>query len=487
MRGLRRPLKTFRLDRWHQLKGIEAKADPYAGLRDQVSASLIRALTEMCDGAVIVDQDARVTWIQDKYRALLGIDPDCRVVGQPVEDVIPNSQLRSVVETGRPILLDIMDFGSQHFVVTRIPLADEKGKITGAVGFVLYDRPDRLQPLIAKFEILTTELERTRRELVEARRPRYSFSQFIGTSEESQQVKWAAHRASQHEASVLVLGETGTGKELLSQSIHGASRRAAHPFVAINIAAIPETLVEAEFFGVSPGAFTGADRKPRKGKFELAHKGTLFLDEIGDCPLEVQAKLLRVLQEQEIEPLGSNRLVPVDVRIIAATSVDLVTRIQEGRFRSDLYFRLNVLPIAIPPLRDRPTDIASIAEVLLEDIAQRSGQTLRRLSIDALPVLAAYHWPGNVRELRNILERVCLDADGPLIEARHLAGVMPRRPVTLLTPRTQMPSLRETVAAAERVALAEALRLAGGNRNEAARLLGISRSHLYAKLDESGQ
>ncbi len=470
-----------------QPKGLDAKADEYAGLREQVSAGLIRALTDMCAGAVTVDQDARVTWIQDKYLALLGIDPDREVVGRPIEEVLPQSKLRSVVETGRPILVDIMEFKSQHFVVTRIPLVDEKGKVTGAVGFVLYDRVDRLQPLITKLEVLTAELERARRELAEARRSRYSFSQFIGTSEEIQQAKRAAHRAAQHEASVLILGETGTGKELLSQSIHAASNRAAHPFVAINIAAIPDTLVEAEFFGVSPGAFTGADRKPRKGKFELAHKGTLFLDEVGDCPLEVQAKLLRVLQEQEIEPLGSNRLVPVDVRIIAATSVDLADRVQEGRFRSDLYFRLNVLPIMIPPLRDRPTDIAPIAEVLLEDIAQRSGRSLRRLAIDALPVLAAYHWPGNVRELRNILERACLDSDGPLIEARHLAGVMPRRPAVLPTPRTPMPSLRETVAAAERQALAEALRVAGGNRNEAARLLGISRSHLYAKLGDRDQ
>jgi transcriptional regulator with PAS, ATPase and Fis domain len=463
-------------------------ANQYAGLLDQASAGLIRTLSETCDGAVTVDREARITWIQDKYRALLGVEPDRDVIGQPIEDIIPESKLRSVVETGRPILLDIMDFGPLHFVVTRIPLTDEDGKVTGAIGFVVYDRLDRLHPLIAKFNALTTELERTRRELAEARRARYSFSQIIGTSEEIKQVKRLVHRAAQHDASVLILGETGTGKELLSQSIHAASRRAARPFVAINIAAIPQALVEAEFFGVSPGAFTGADRKPRKGKFELADKGTLFLDEVGDCPLETQAKLLRVLQEQEIEPLGSNRLVPVDVRIIAATSVDLATRVQEGRFRADLYFRLNVLPITLPPLRERPTDIAPIAEVLLEDIARRSGQALRRLSTDAVALLAAYHWPGNVRELRNILERAWLYSDGPLIEGRHVPDVMPKRPVGApVSSAVQMRSLRETVAAAERQAIMKALQVAGGNRNEAARLLDISRSHLYAKLNEASQ
>jgi transcriptional regulator with PAS, ATPase and Fis domain len=456
-----------------------------SGLADQASNGLVKVLGEICDGAVTVDREGRITWLQDKYRALLGIDPGACVIGKPVEEVIPESRLRSVVETGQPILLDILNFGPQHFVVTRIPLVDDTGAITGAAGFVLYDRLDRLQPLLARFEALNAELERTRRELAEARRTRYSFSQFVGISDEIQQVKRAAHRAAQHEASVLILGETGTGKELLAQSIHAASRRAAHPFVAINIAAIPETLVEAEFFGVAPGAFTGADRKLRKGKFELANRGTLFLDEIGDCPVEVQAKLLRVLQEQEIEPLGSNRLVPVNVRIIAATSADLSVRVQDGRFRPDLYFRLNVLPITLPPLRERPSDIAPIAEVLLEDIAQRSGQALRRLALDAVPILAAYQWPGNVRELRNILERACLDADGPLIEARHLADAMPRRPPVVPghTSRT-VKRLRDAVETAERDAIVRALEVAGGNKNEAARLLGISRSHLYAKLGE---
>jgi transcriptional regulator with PAS, ATPase and Fis domain len=217
------------------------------------------------------------------------------------------------------------------------------------------------------------------------------------------------------ESTVLLHGETGTGKELLAQAIHAASRRTGRPFVGVNIAAVPETLLEAEFFGVAPGAYTGADRRGRDGKFVLADGGTLFLDEIGDMPLALQPKLLRALQEQEVEPLGSNQVRKIDVRVIAATSRDLGAMVAEGRFRADLFYRLNVLPIRLPPLRERLDDIEALADALLDDIARRSGLPARNLSAQALEVLSSQCWAGNIRELRNVLEQAALMTDDAVV------------------------------------------------------------------------
>jgi transcriptional regulator with PAS, ATPase and Fis domain len=275
------------------------------------------------------------------------------------------------------------------------------------------------------------------------------------------------------DSTVLLQGETGTGKELLAQAIHAAGTRAAQPFVGINIAAVPESLLEAEFFGVAPGAFTGADRKPRDGKFRVADRGTLFLDEIGDMPLALQSKLLRVLQEREVEPLGSNKVEPVDVRVIAASSRDLAAMVAAGTFRADLYYRLNVLPIALPPLRARRDDIEALAEALLEDIARRSGLPVRSLAPDALEQLVAHDWPGNV------LEQAVLMHDELLLHAAQL----PRLGAAAAAPAASRPKpLPDQLADVERKAIADALKATGGNRVAAAKLLKMSRAALYDRL-----
>ncbi len=256
------------------------------------------------------------------------------------------------------------------------------------------------------------------------------------------EVKRQARRVAQTDSTVLLLGETGTGKELLAHGIHAASARAGKPFVGVNIAAVPESLLEAEFFGVAPGAYTGAERKGRDGKFKAADGGTLLLDEIGDMPLALQSKLLRVLQEQEVEPLGSNQVQRIDVRVIAATSRDLPAMVAAGTFRADLYYRLNVLPIRLPPLRERLDDLEALVETLAEDISRRSGLPHKSLNADALDLLARHDWPGNIRELRNVLEQATLMTDDPSLGARHfgtlLAAVAPagdvRRPAAAPEP-----------------------------------------------------
>lgn len=397
-----------------------------------------------------------------------------------------------------------MPLGSEHVVVTRLPLRDEDDRPVGAIGFVLYERVDGLKPVLAKMQQLQARLQAAERELADNRRARYSLAAFLGMSAPANEIKRQARRAAQLDATVLLSGETGTGKELLAHAIHHASPRAARPFVSINAAAIPESLLEAELFGVAPGAYTGADRRGRDGKFKLADGGTLFLDEVGDMPMALQPKLLRVLQEQEIEPLGANRLLRLDVRVIAASSFDLAGRVAEGRFRADLYYRLAVLALQLPPLRARLDDLPLLVERLLEDIGARLGQGID-IDADALALLRQHHWPGNVRELRNTLERALLQSDSAQLCAAHVAAALPARlQATVLAPDAPavpgLPAepqagprpapavqpLAQAVLAAERQAIAAALQAHGGSKVATARALGISRAALYQKLAAHG-
>lgn len=454
-------------------------------------------LNAQCEGTIAVNRQARIVWINDKYAAKVGITDPHNVLGMEIEKVLPASKLREVVESGQPSMLDLMAFGAEHFVVTRIPLRDEDGTLVGALGFVLFDRARHLKPLMAKFNALQNELLATQSELAKARRARYTIAGFIGASAAASEVKRQARRAAQLNATVLIRGETGTGKELLAQGIHNLSPRANGPFVAVNVAAIPETLVEAELFGTAPGAFTGADRKARIGKFEVANGGTLFLDEIGDLPLTLQAKLLRVLQEQEVEPLGSNQVKSLNVRVIAATHINLEDKVAAGQFRDDLYYRLNVLALHVPPLRDRCEDIPTLVEHLLDDIANRSGQAPMELSSEALALLGQQAWKGNVRELRNLLERAQLDAEGPFLDAAQLQPLLTTGGVVVKTqPKVQpdvvpvkdapLTLLAESMAHAECQAIQHALAACDGNRRRAASELGISRASLYNKLQLHG-
>jgi len=443
--------------------------------------SMFETFSSMVEGMMLVDREGRVVWINEAYKKFLpalGFERPEDFVGRPVEEVVPNTLMRHVVESGKPILVDLLTNQAGTFVVSRIPLRDESGEVIGALGMVLFDRPEtNLQPLIAKFARLQRDLDDARRQLAAQRRTKYTLASFIGSAPAVLEVKRQARRAAQADGNVLLLGETGTGKELLAHAVHAASARADKPFVSVNLAAVPETLLEAEFFGVAPGAYTGADRKGRDGKFKLADGGTLFLDEIGDMPPALQGKLLRALQEQEVEPLGSNRVIKVDVRVIAATSRDLKSLVAEGRFREDLYYRLAVLPIRVPALRERITDLEALADSLLESIASRSGMPQRELEPGALAALAAHSWPGNVRELRNVLEQAAMLTDHARLTAEDFAGILDKG-----TRAAQ--SLPQRIADLERRSIESALAATGGNKVSAARLLGISRATLYEKLKE---
>ena len=439
-------------------------------------------LREFFQGAVIVDDRTRITWLDQRYRELLKLADDFDPVGLPIEEVIPHSLMRRVVETGKPILIDIMKFDDRQFVVCRIPLKDQDGRIEGAIGFVFYDSVDYLQPILDKFDHLQTQLIRAQAALARERHAKYSLSGFIGASDAVKELKAQVRRFALRDGAALILGETGTGKELLAHAIHQQSDRADGPFVAVNMAAVPEALLEAEFFGVAPGAYTGADRKARKGKFELAHGGTLFLDEIGDMPLGIQAKLLRVLQEGEIEALGSNTVKAVDVRIIAATSQDLEARIADRSFRADLYYRIAVLTVRIPPLRERLDDVPLLCETLLEQTGRGRDQQGWVILPDAISLLQRYDWPGNVRELRNVLERAAAMAPGETIDAELVRKALPPARTRAAARSSAVIDLSQARAAAERQTIIEALDASQGRKTAAARKLGISRSQLYEKL-----
>ena len=473
------------------------------GILALAARSMFQLFSSVSQGMFLVDRSGRIVWINDGYKRFLpalGFSSVDQFVGHMVEDVIPNTQMRTVLETGQAILIDILTNQAGTFVVSRIPLRDDKsGELIGAIGIVLFDHPETtLQPLIHKFAHLQRDLDDARRELASQRRTKYTLASFVGGSPAAIEVKRQARRAALSSSPVLLLGETGTGKELLAHAIHAASARAAGPLVSINIAAVPDTLREAEFFGVAPGAFTGADRKGRDGKFKLADGGTLFLDEIGDMPPSLQPKLLRALQEGEIEALGSNKVIAFDARVIAATSRDLGALVREGKFREDLYYRLNVLPIRVPPLRERRADIAALVDVLGEDMALRSGSAPPELSAGAMELLAAQTWRGNIRELRNVLEQAAMRSDSQHIEIEQLEDVLRESGVQKISPasiaRQAVPAvgnavrpLWEQVEQLERQAVKAAMAATGGNKVAAAKLLGISRAKLYERLDRMAE
>lgn len=475
--------------------------------------SLFDVFANASEGMLLVDRSGRVVWINDHYRRYLpalGFEKEEDFVGRPVVEVVQNTQMGQVMETGKPILIDLLTNRAGTFLVSRFPLRDDAGVVIGALGVVLFEQPEtNLKPLMAKFALMQRELDEARNALAAQRKTgpalrqaRHSFASFVGASSVVADLKRQARRAAQTHSPVLLLGETGTGKELLAHAIHASSPRARGPLVSINIAAVPETLLEAEFFGVAPGAFTGADRKGREGKFKLADGGTLFLDEIGDMPLGLQAKLLRALQEGEVEPLGSNQLMPFDVRVIAATSRDLAQLIREGLFREDLYYRLNVLPLRVPALRDRASDIPHLIEVLSEELALRNAVPQPEFQSEAVALLSAQPFRGNVRELRNVIEQLLLRCETSFVDAAAVEAVLRESGLSQIVPvpkdlagstpmgfaltdqnlSAEQWALAPRMRALEVQAVQAALRQTQGNKAAAAHLLGISRAKLYQCL-----
>ncbi|MEW6186378.1 MAG: sigma 54-interacting transcriptional regulator [Thermodesulfobacteriota bacterium] len=437
-----------------------------------------RVLDNVRNGVMITDPRGRVIFFSQTYGNFLGVDPK-KVVGKPCLEVVENSRMDIVAQTGIPEINDAHRIKGQDMVVQRIPIKKD-GRVIAVYGQVMFEDVRDVQTLAKKLSLLESKVELYEKELVSLRSSKYTFNHIVGKSPIISELKKTALKAARTSAPVLILGESGTGKELFAHAIHYASARRMFPFIRLNCAAIPRDLLESELFGYQPGAFTGAGPRGKPGKFELAHQGTVFLDEIGDLPLEMQPKLLRVIEEKETERLGGTRVFKSDFRLIAATHERLEKLVEEGRFRKDLYYRLNVIPIMIPSLRERKEDIPVLAQHLIQTLNNDLGTKVSLLSPEVLCCLERYPWPGNIRELANILERILYSLDGDCIERQHL-------PIYLqdLTRRTSLSSgdsLKRIRDDSEKETLIQTLQKVNNNKNKAAHLLGIHRTVLYKKM-----
>lgn len=438
---------------------------------------LWEVLDRAFEGVVVTDPEGYILFMNQVYRNFLDVQ---EVVGRHVTEVIENTRMHIVAQTGKAELSSMQRIRNSDMIAHRIPVFHEN-QLIAVVGTVVFQDIRALRALHATVQRLhqldTAMLSDSRQKLV----ARYTFDSIIGNGHALQSVKGFAKKVAKGDSTVLITGETGTGKELFAHAIHAESSRAMGPMVRVNCAAIPESLLESELFGYEEGSFTGAARKGRKGKFELAHGGTILLDEIGDMPLHLQAKLLRVLQEKEIERIGGAHPITIDVRFISSTNRSLGELVREGTFRADLYYRLSVVTIDIPPLRERREDLHPLVLSILGTVSRSTGIRVPALDDDLWPTLGSYSWPGNVRELCNILEHGLYRMDGDTLCGRHI----------LFPPQTQAvpvgggsQTLKDVVESAEKAAIMKALLASGHHKADAARQLGISKSSLYQKLAE---
>ena len=435
-------------------------------------------LDSIRNGIMITDRRGKIIFFSKAYGEFLGVKPE-DALGKHCTEVVENSRMHIVAETGIPEINDAQSIQGQEMVVQRIPIRID-GQGLFVFGQVMFKDVRDVHTLSSRLSLLESKVEFYERELTDLRSSKYTLQHIVGNSRGILELKKLALRAAEIEAPVLITGESGTGKELFAHAIHYASKRRLYPFIRLNCSAIPKELLEAELFGYEPGAFTGASNKGKAGKFELANSGSIFLDEIGDLPIEMQPKLLRILEEKEFEHLGGNRLIKSNFRLIAATHESLEDLVARGKFRKDLFYRLNVIPISIMPLRERMEDLPLVAEHLMNKLSREHGTKMASFSPAVMQIFQSYPWPGNVRELSNILERILFTLDGDQTQLRHLPLFMQdlgREPSKQDT--TRLKRLRDDM---ERETLLHTLRVSNFNKNQAACLLGIHRTSLYKKM-----
>lgn len=426
----------------------------------------------------VADQAGETMLINPAYTRMTGYTED-DVIGKPASADIgmQESVHLRVLETGESVRDARMKIGQDRrdIIVNAAPVVVD-GRVRGSVG-VIRD--------ISEMKALTKELKAAKQK-IRTLEAKYTFDDIIAESESMRFVVDQAKLAATMPVNVLIRGESGTGKELFAHAVHAASDRKYEQFVRVNCAAIAPSLLESELFGYEDGAFSGARRGGKRGYFEEAHGGSLFLDEIGELPLDVQAKLLRVLQENEVVRVGGTKAVPVDVRIIAATNANLEQKIITGEFREDLYYRINRLPIHIPALRERPDDLSPLATHLLRKLNQSYGRSVERISEDALDAIRKQTWKGNVRELENVIGRALIftDKTEQVLRKGHLQLVVPTSPIKRSArPKKEIKHLSDEMSYVEEQLIREALDVVNGNKTEAAKQLGISLRALYYKVE----
>lgn len=443
---------------------------------------LVMVLESMYDALVVVDSNGRIVYVNPAYTRELNVRPN-KVIGKRIQDIAPESIILKVLETGRPeigVQSRIIKLGID-VIVNSTPVFKD-GKLSGVVS--VFRDVTTVRKLSEQLEIMKDYQDYLQEQLLKKVVPE-EFKGIIGNHPKFRSMLTKAMTAARSDITVMIQGETGTGKELLAHAIHNASKRKQQPFIEINCAAIPETLLETELFGYEGGAFTGARKAGKPGKFELADKGTLFLDEIGDMSLMLQSKLLRVIQEQKFERIGGIRSIRTDVRIIAATNRNLESMIQESKFRKDLFYRLNVFALDTIPLRDRKEDIPILSYHFLKNFATRE-QKKCKLSQSVISTFLKYDWPGNVRELMNIMEASVVTCHSRYIETRHLPPYFLSAMSMNSLRKTEGPSnalnLDSRIVQVEKECIVQALQKTSYNKSRAIELLGISRSAFYEKI-----
>ena len=443
----------------------------------ELQRTLEVVLNTAYDGLIVVNKEGIVTMTNQAFASFFQQSP-ADLMGKHITEVYKNPKFIEVLETGQPVIGYIHDLNGHEIIASRIPIVQD-GNIVGALGKVVFKDVNELYALTKKVDTLRNELDYYKKTVL--RKNNCALQLLKGKNPLMVSLVQTAQRVAKFCSSVLIRGESGTGKELFAQLLHTESKRDQGAFIKVNCAAVPENLLESELFGYEEGAFTGARKGGKLGKFELADGGTLFLDEIGDMEMGMQAKLLRVIQEREIERLGSNKPRKVDVRLVAATNRDLEAMIRDKQFREDLYYRLNVVTLTIPPLRDRKDDLESLIQTFIKKFNLQFAQAVTGITEETQKVLMKHNWPGNIRELENTIERAFNMIDGPEIQLKHLPSYL-----QILVGHETRPmvggSLDNILDKVEKEALIYALDTAKGNKVQAARTLGLSRAGLYKKL-----
>jgi len=462
----------------------EKQIDKLKSLGDEFIYALIDNPYEC---PIVIDKKGIIRFMSRFSRRLIGIDPE-EAVGRHIKDVIKETRLHEILKDGKARIADLLYIAGRQQVISRIPLKDLQGRILGAVGKGVFSKVSKVAELSQRIEHLSDQVKYYKQRVTDMR----GGSTIVGGTEAILRMKENALLAAKSNASVLITGESGTGKEVVAYFIHQNSSRSGGSFIRVNCASIPRELFESELFGYEGGAFTGARSQGKPGKFELANGGTILLDEIGEMPRPMQAKLLRVLQERTVDRLGGTKPIPADFRLIAATNRDLQEMVRKGDFRMDLFYRINILSIHAPSLRDIRGDIPLLAAHLIGLLNEEMGWGASAISPEAMEELKRYDWPGNVRELRNVIERAMIIAKERVIRPEDLpdrirggaGAAVSIPPAASRSPRAG--NLRLILAETERQVILETLRNAGGNKAKAAKMLGIHRTSLYQKMRMHG-
>lgn len=448
---------------------------------------LVNTLEEVLAGAgewmVVVDASGVVTMISEAYAEFNGVKVS-EAIGRHVTEVIENTRMHIVAQTGVAEMGETLTIRGRDVIVNRIPLRD-CDRLVGACGRVLFKNVEQLWEVASNLKLFEAKVRYYEKELTTLRGARYTFDNIMGSGTAITAARDEARWASKTDSTVLLRGEAGTGKELFAHAIHAAGQRRSGPFIKLNCAADSGDLIESELFGYEEGAFNEAKRGGKPGKFEMAAGGTLFLDEIGNMPAPMQEKLLKALEMREVERLGGSSTRRIDIRIIAATGDPLEDLVEQGKFQRDLYYRIHVIPIRIPPLRDCREDLGAIGEHFLSRLSAESGEPKKSISSDLMEILTAYAWPGNVRELQSVLERAATVCREDLLLPQHIPTHLLRRAPELRKEVTPG-SLAHAKKEAERSAIVAALQATKGNKSRAAALLRIHRVKLHEKMKRYG-